>query len=57
MKEKEQPKQYQETVNGEKYMVAEIRRIAMFPQKSGKLTLEPLEVECLAQIKVKCNCF
>jgi hypothetical protein len=53
MKEKEQPKQYQETVNGEKYMVAEIRRIAMFPQKSGKLTLEPLEVECLAQIKVK----
>jgi hypothetical protein len=53
MKDKEQPKQYQETVNGEKYMVAEIRRIALFPQKSGKLTIEPLEVECLAQIKVK----
>lgn len=53
MKDKEQPKQYQETVNGEKYMVAEIRRIALFPQKSGKLTIDQLEVECLAQIKVK----
>ncbi|MEI6766478.1 MAG: BatD family protein [Bacteroidota bacterium] len=47
------PKQYNETVNGQKYMVAEIRRVALFPQKAGRLTIEPLEVECLAQVLVK----
>jgi len=53
IKDKDQPKQYSETVNGEKYMVAEIRKVALFPQKSGRLTIEPLEVECLAQVRVK----
>jgi len=46
-------KQYNEDVNGKSYAVAEIRKVALFPQKSGTLTIEPLEVECLAQIKTK----
>jgi hypothetical protein len=46
-------KQYNEVVNGTTYAVAEIRKVALFPQKSGTLKLEPLEVECLAQIKTK----
>ncbi len=47
------PKQYNETVNGLNYNVAEIRKVALFPQKSGTLTIDPLEVECIAQIKTK----
>jgi len=50
-KETEKPKQYTETVNGEKYMVAEIRKVALFPQKSGRLTIAPLEIEVLAQVQ------
>jgi len=53
MKNKEQAVQYNETVNGQKYTVAEIRKVALFPQKSGKLTVDPLEVEALAHILVK----
>lgn len=51
MKENEKPKQYTETVNGEKYMVAEIRKVALFPQKTGKLSIAPLEIEVLAQVQ------
>lgn len=47
------PVQYTETVNGIKYTVAEIRKVALFPQKSGRLTVEPLEVECIAQMRVQ----
>ncbi|MEI6122804.1 MAG: BatD family protein [Bacteroidota bacterium] len=46
-------KQYNETVGGQKYMVAEMRKVALFPQKTGKLTVDPIEVECVAQIQVK----
>ncbi len=46
-------KQSNETVNGQKYVVAELRKVALFPQKSGKLSIEPLEVDCIAQIQVK----
>jgi len=53
MKDKEKAVQYNETVNGQKYVVAEIRKVALFPQKSGKLSVDPLEVECIAQILVK----
>lgn len=53
MKEKDKVVQYNETVNGQKYVVAEIRKVALFPQKSGKLTVDPLEVECIAQVLVK----
>lgn len=47
------PKQYTETFNGSKYTVAEIRKVALFAQKSGKLTIDPLEVECIAQVQVQ----
>jgi len=53
MKDKDKAVQYNETVNGQKYVVAEIRKVALFPQKSGKLSVDPLEVECIAQILVK----
>jgi hypothetical protein len=46
-------KQYVETYNGLKYNVGEFRKIAIFPQKTGKLTIDPMDVEVVAQVKVK----
>ena len=43
-------KQYEETVDGRRYMVAEIRRGALFAQESGKLTIEPLDLDVLALV-------
>ncbi len=40
-----------EYINGEEYVVAEIRKIALYPQKTGDLTIEPMELECIAQIR------
>lgn len=51
LKDNERFPQYNQTINGEQYVVAEIRKIALYPLKSGKLTIEPLEVECVAQIR------
>lgn len=39
-----------ETVNGKKYNVYEIRRTALFPQKSGTLTVSPMKVEFLGRV-------
>jgi len=52
-KDQGSPVQYNETVNGIRYTVAEIRKVALFPQKTGRLTIDPLEVECIAQVKVQ----
>ncbi|MBP5644931.1 MAG: BatD family protein, partial [Bacteroidales bacterium] len=41
-------KTYEETVDGRRYMVAEIRRGAIFAQESGKLTIQPLDLDVLA---------
>ncbi len=46
-------KQYRETIDGLEYAVAEIKKDALFAQKSGKLTIEPLEVEVTAQVERK----
>jgi len=48
-----QLKQSRQVINGQEYVVAEIRKMALFPQKTGKITIEPMELECTAQIKVK----
>jgi hypothetical protein len=50
-KDNEKFTQYNQTIDGQQYVVADIRKIALFPLKSGKLTVDPLEVECVAQIK------
>lgn len=52
-KENEKPKQYKEYLNGKQYIVAEIRKVALFPQESGRLNVEPLEVEVIAQIQTQ----
>lgn len=37
--------------DGQQYNVATIQEIVLFPQKSGKLTIDPLDITCLAQIR------
>lgn len=46
-------KQYSETVNGRQYQVAEIRRGALYPQESGKLTIAPLQTDVVAIIQTQ----
>jgi hypothetical protein len=46
-----QPQATTEVIDGIQYSVAEIRRIAIFPQRSGELRIEPLEVECLVRLR------
>ena len=53
IKDKEKPKQYNEDYDGKRYMVAEIRKVAVFPQKSGTLKIEPLNVDAVVQIQQK----
>ncbi|MCK7539629.1 MAG: hypothetical protein MZV63_56315 [Marinilabiliales bacterium] len=38
--------QTRQVIDGEAYTIAEIRKVALFPLKSGKLVIEPLEMEC-----------
>ncbi len=46
-----QPPTTTEVIDGVQYSVAEIRRAAIFPQRSGELRIEPLEVECLVRLR------
>ena len=49
----QQIKQYEETYNGQQYRVAEIRKGALFAQESGKLTIEPLDLNVLAMVQAQ----
>lgn len=45
-----QPPTRQEVINGQRYLVAEIKRTAVFPQSAGTLTLEPMVIDCEVQM-------
>ncbi|MGH7452458.1 MAG: BatD family protein, partial [bacterium] len=45
----QQPRTYRETIDGQTYLVAEIKKTALFPQSIGKKNLEPLVIECEVQ--------
>ena len=47
----QQVKQYYETIGDRRYKVAEIRRGALFAQESGRLTIEPLDLNVLAMVQ------
>lgn len=40
-------------IDGEEYVVADIRKMALFPQRSGKITIEPMELEGIAQLRIQ----
>jgi len=49
----QQLRQSKEIINGEEYTVADISKYALFAQKSGKLTIKPTELKCVAQVQVQ----
>ena len=49
--DRQQVKQYYETIGDRRYKVAEIRRGALFAQESGRLTIEPLDLNVLAMVQ------
>jgi len=53
LKDATQYPQYTETYNGKKYIVAELRKAALYPQKSGVLTIDQLVQNVIYQVKVK----
>ena len=48
-------KQSSEYINGIEYTTAEIQKVIVVPQRSGKLTLDPMTMECIAQIRTERN--
>jgi len=53
LKDATQYPQYTENYNGKKYIVAELRKAALYPQKSGALTIDQLVQNVIYQVKVK----
>jgi len=49
----QQPQFHSENYDGVSYKVAEIKKMVIFPQRSGALSLDPMEGEVLAQVQVK----
>jgi len=43
--------QTREYINGKEYVVAEVKKYALFPQRSGEITIDPGELSCVAQVK------
>jgi hypothetical protein len=46
-----QPKTYEEILNGKKYIVAEIKRMALFPTDAGTKMIGPMEIECSIRVQ------
>ena len=53
IKDNDKLNQVRETIGGSEYVVAEIKKDAIFAQKSGKLSIDPLELDVVAQIQRK----
>ena len=47
--------QSSEYINGIEYTVAEIQKVVVVPQRSGKLSVDPMTIECIAQIRTESN--
>jgi hypothetical protein len=46
----QQLKQYNQEVNGKEYIVADLKREALFAQKTGRLEIPSMELSCVARI-------
>ena len=49
----EQLQLHNETVDGVNYKVGVLKKVVLFPQQSGTLSIDPMELECIARIQVK----
>ena len=48
-------RQSSEYINGIEYTSAEVNKVIIVPQRSGKLTLDPMTLECIAQVRTERN--
>ena len=48
-------RQTNEYINGIEYTAAEIQKIVIVPQRSGTLPIDPMIIECIAQIRTESN--
>jgi len=46
-----QPRTSEEIIGGKRYLVAEIKKSALFPTAAGEKTIDPLEIECEVRIR------
>lgn len=46
-------RQSSEYINGIEYTSAEVSKVIIVPQRSGKFTLDPMSLECIAQIRTE----
>lgn len=46
-------RQTSEYVNGIEYTVAEIQKMVLVPQRAGKFVIDPMTIECVAQIQTQ----
>ena len=46
-------RQSSEVLNGIEYTTAEVKKVVLIAQKAGKLTVEPMGIECIAQIQTQ----
>lgn len=53
MEQTRQLQQQDEYIDGVKYTTAELKKIALFPVKSGEITIDPLEYDIIAQYRVQ----
>jgi hypothetical protein len=47
---KEYP-QSREVINGQEFVVAEVKKLSLFAQRSGQIVIEPGVLECVAQVR------
>jgi len=51
LKDRQSYAQYTENYKGQQYHVAEVKKFALFPQRSGKIVIDPANAICQAQVK------
>jgi len=44
-----------ETVDGVNYKCGEIKKVVLFPQQSGNLSIDPMQITCIARVQTKQN--
>lgn len=48
-------RQNSEYINGIEYTTAEVQKTVIVPQRAGKLTIDPMIIECVAQVRTESN--
>lgn len=51
LESQKQLQQSNETIDGQQYITAEVRKLALFPLKSGEVIIPPIEMSVVAQVK------